>query len=156
MPTRRGAPAAAAVVTRAESAAPSSGASEASNSNIVTRANTDLLGEEITLLDTLKDVLINKERKENAYHIHFGAGKLGMGLVLPAMEQSGVSYAVIQRPSKAWTTLGSRSSIEQGEREAVGVVVNGKDVVDGMKLFTDTVGQGGGGRARAGGKCMIA
>ena len=38
-----------------------------------------------------EDVLIKKERdEENPYHIHFGAGKLGMGLVLPAMVRKGV------------------------------------------------------------------
>ena len=88
--------------------------------------------------DALQEILIDSAHKDKtSYHVHFGAGKLGMGLVLPAMERSGVSYAVIQRPSKAWSTLGNRSCLEERDTQAVGVVVNREEIVEGMKLFTD-------------------
>jgi hypothetical protein len=35
-------------------------------------------------------------------HVHAGAGRLGLGLVLPAIVRSGRPYAVVQRPSAAW------------------------------------------------------
>lgn len=35
-------------------------------------------------------------------HLHAGAGRLGLGLVLPAIVNSGRPYAIVQRPSAAW------------------------------------------------------
>ena len=35
-------------------------------------------------------------------HVHFGAGRLGFGLVLPALESSGSPYVIMNRPSKVW------------------------------------------------------
>lgn len=32
------------------------------------------------------------------FHLHFGAGRLGMGLVVPAISSSGIPFAVVQRP----------------------------------------------------------
>ena len=34
--------------------------------------------------------------------MHFGAGRLGFGLVLPALESSGSPYVIMNRPSKVW------------------------------------------------------
>jgi len=39
------------------------------------------------------------------FHLHIGAGRLGLGLVLPAICQSEVQFAIIQRPSSAWDTI---------------------------------------------------
>lgn len=39
------------------------------------------------------------------FHVHFGAGKLGLGLVLPALVAGGVPFAVLQRPSEAWAPV---------------------------------------------------
>lgn len=40
-----------------------------------------------------------------AYHMHFGAGRLGLGLVVPAVCGSGVPFAVVQRPKQTWTAV---------------------------------------------------
>ena len=36
------------------------------------------------------------------FHVHFGAGKLGLGLVVPAIAATGDPFAVVARPSSAW------------------------------------------------------
>jgi len=36
------------------------------------------------------------------FHVHFGAGRLGMSLVVPAIAASGIPFAVVQRPTKEW------------------------------------------------------
>ena len=38
-------------------------------------------------------------------HLHFGAGRLGLGLVVPAISASGVPFAVVQRPKARWQAL---------------------------------------------------
>lgn len=38
-------------------------------------------------------------------HVHIGAGRLGLGLVIPALEATGQPYVILQRPSKAWDKL---------------------------------------------------
>jgi beta-phosphoglucomutase-like phosphatase (HAD superfamily) len=40
---------------------------------------------------------------DSVLHLHFGAGRLGLGLVLPAMMCSGKPFIIVQRPSEAWT-----------------------------------------------------
>lgn len=37
--------------------------------------------------------------------VWLGAGRLGLGLVLPAMVRSGVPFAVLQRPSSSWNEI---------------------------------------------------
>ena len=37
-------------------------------------------------------------QKAARFHVHFGAGRLGLGLVVPAIAASGVPFAVVQRP----------------------------------------------------------
>eukprot|EP00239_Pterosperma_sp_CCMP1384_P005050 CAMPEP_0197848848 /NCGR_PEP_ID=MMETSP1438-20131217/10215_1 /TAXON_ID=1461541 /ORGANISM="Pterosperma sp., Strain CCMP1384" /LENGTH=945 /DNA_ID=CAMNT_0043461277 /DNA_START=270 /DNA_END=3107 /DNA_ORIENTATION=- len=39
-------------------------------------------------------------------HLHFGAGRLGMGLVIPAIYDANISFAVVQRPKQEWEDLG--------------------------------------------------
>jgi hypothetical protein len=38
-------------------------------------------------------------------HLHFGAGRLGLGLILPAMMRSNVPFVIVQRPSAAWANV---------------------------------------------------
>ncbi|CAM9399869.1 unnamed protein product [Phaeothamnion confervicola] len=45
------------------------------------------------------------EAVQSASHIHLGAGKLGLGLVVPAIHASGQPYAIVQRPSRSWSPL---------------------------------------------------
>ena len=42
---------------------------------------------------------------ERRYHVHFGAGRLGLGLVVPAIAASGVPFAVVQRPKPRWQEI---------------------------------------------------
>lgn len=39
------------------------------------------------------------------FHVHFGAGKLGLGLIIPSIGASEVPYAIIQRPSGAFKPI---------------------------------------------------
>jgi beta-phosphoglucomutase-like phosphatase (HAD superfamily) len=54
-------------------------------------------------------------------HLHFGAGRLGLGLVLPAMMEGGQPFVIVQRPSAAWT-----HALESGQSE---VRLNGSTLV---------------------------
>mmetsp|Transcript_11313 Transcript_11313/g.15779 ORF Transcript_11313/g.15779 Transcript_11313/m.15779 type:complete len:534 (-) Transcript_11313:261-1862(-) len=61
--------------------------------------------------------------RNGGLHLHFGAGKLGLGLLLKAIESSDVSdYAIVQRPSASFQPL-IASNINQ-----VTVRVNGEQV----------------------------
>jgi len=43
--------------------------------------------------------------KKQKFHIHFGAGRLGLGLVVPAIYASGIPFAVLQRPKPKWAEI---------------------------------------------------
>nr|WRJ69998.1 putative mannitol 1-phosphate dehydrogenase [Oceanusvirus sp.] len=48
--------------------------------------------------------------EDNGLHVHFGAGRLGLGLVVPSIRKRVV---VVQRPSQEWNTLDlSRSTVD--------------------------------------------
>jgi hypothetical protein len=65
------------------------------------------------------------------FHIHFGAGRLGLGLCIPALHASGRPYAILQRPSSAWSpVLNSKESL-------VHLEINGKPSVLGMQRMTN-------------------
>mmetsp|Transcript_9279 Transcript_9279/g.26542 ORF Transcript_9279/g.26542 Transcript_9279/m.26542 type:complete len:563 (-) Transcript_9279:158-1846(-) len=65
-------------------------------------------------------------------HLHFGAGKLGLGLVVPALEQSDTRYVIVQRPSKDW------ESIVDSGCSSVPLMVNDKEAVSrGLTVITD-------------------
>jgi len=67
------------------------------------------------------------------FHVHFGAGKIGLGLVLPALEHSGIKYAVINNPR-------SLSEITaKGPGSSIDINVNGKTCVSKMQVFLDGV-----------------
>ena len=50
---------------------------------------------------------------ESRLHLHFGAGRLGLGLVLPAVSASGVPFAAAQRPKARWMALFKEGSRQQ-------------------------------------------
>ena len=51
--------------------------------------------------------------QQQAFHLHFGAGRLGLGLVVPAVAKSGTPFAVVQRPKERWArTFADESSID--------------------------------------------
>ncbi len=49
-------------------------------------------------------------------HVHFGAGRLGFGLVLPALESSGSPYVIMNRPSKVWHPIIAIAGEEQTQQ----------------------------------------
>ena len=53
-------------------------------------------------------------------HVHFGAGRLGFGLVLPALENASSPYVILNRPSAVWTPVIDR---EKETQQHVGVKV---------------------------------
>lgn len=50
------------------------------------------------------EALVKKDFQDvSSRHLHVGAGKIGLGLALPAFVQSGRPFAILQRPSDAWS-----------------------------------------------------
>eukprot|EP00954_Amorphochlora_amoebiformis_P029733 1393591-Amorphochlora_amoeboformis.AAC.1 len=89
-------------------------------------------------------------------HLHFGAGKLGLGLLLKSIEANCTDYAVVQRPSKSW------ASVLESEVKAVRVRVNGEQVGKPMTLLHGSrwasrvaPGQGPYFIAASGGKALV-
>eukprot|EP00466_Bigelowiella_natans_P021151 jgi/Bigna1/82009/fgenesh1_pg.86_\ len=59
----------------------------------------------------------------HSFHLHFGAGKLGLGLLLEAIEASNcIDYAIVQRPSSSWQEL------MKHDVKRIRVKVNGKTI----------------------------
>ena len=44
------------------------------------------------------------------FHLHFGAGRLGIGLVVPAISASGIPFGIVQRPKRRWMELFKKES----------------------------------------------
>jgi hypothetical protein len=66
--------------------------------------------------------------KAARFHVHFGAGRLGLGLVVPAIAASGVPFAVVQRPKPRWEQIFSES-------EEIDVCVNGEVKMKGAQVL---------------------
>jgi hypothetical protein len=60
-------------------------------------------------------------------HVHFGAGRLGLGLVVPAIYASGVSFAVIERLQPNWMALQNSDNLN--------ILVNNVTAVPGLKII---------------------
>ena len=61
-------------------------------------------------------------RRPGGLHVHFGAGKLGLGLVIPAISESDGDFVVVQRDTGPWRQLA-----ESGRR--VGLFINSERVL---------------------------
>ena len=70
-------------------------------------------------------------QKAARFHVHFGAGRLGLGLVVPAIAASGVPFAVVQRPKPRWEQLFANS-------EEIDVSVNGEVKMKGAQVLQRT------------------
>lgn len=57
--------------------------------------------------------------------MHFGAGRLGFGLVLPALENAESPYVIINRPSAVWQPVIDR---EKETQQHVGVKVRARSI----------------------------
>lgn len=44
------------------------------------------------------------------FHVHFGAGRLGLGLVVGAIAKSNTPYSIVQRPKQSWSEITSQVS----------------------------------------------
>ena len=58
------------------------------------------------------------------FHLHFGAGRLGLGLVVPAIAASGLPFAVVQRPKPRWQEIfasGGGATVEVAVNDEVKV-----------------------------------
>jgi hypothetical protein len=65
--------------------------------------------------------------------VHFGAGRLGFGLVLPALETSGSPYVIMNRPSAVWQPVVQRGVESQ---QHVGIKVRpAKNVLESSWAF---------------------
>lgn len=68
--------------------------------------------------------------KAARFHVHFGAGRLGLGLVVPAIAASGVPFAVVQRPKPRWEKVFASGGDE------IDVSVNGEIKMKGAEVLS--------------------
>ena len=76
------------------------------------------------------DAPLSDPQPTDKLHVHFGAGRLGFGLVLPALENAGSPYVILNRPSAVWTPVVER---ERQEQQHVGVKV--RSIADVSQTF---------------------
>lgn len=87
---------------------------------------------------------------KGAFHLHFGAGRLGMGLVFPAMSSSQVPFAVMQPPFDDF------QPILDAKPARVDVLVNGnKPLKHGLQVVYDATVPAATVVARAGGQLIL-
>ncbi len=70
-------------------------------------------------------------QRSTRFHIHFGAGRLGLGLVVPALAASGISFAVVQRPQPKWAQI--MESHDHGG--FIDFKINGHVIVHNVEVF---------------------
>jgi len=76
-------------------------------------------------LDMPEILSTQQDKPRPAFHLHFGAGRLGMGLVFPAIVAGKVPFAIMQPPFEEFNPI----LAERPER--VGVTINGKAAMEG-------------------------
>ena len=91
---------------------------------------------EVSLDRDLRHVTEAEAQTKPRFHLHFGAGRLGMGLVVPAIAAAGTPFAIVQRPKRKWIELFHREGAISSEDTIVvtnneQVVVNNVEVVQG-------------------------
>ncbi|CEM01835.1 unnamed protein product [Vitrella brassicaformis CCMP3155] len=69
-----------------------------------------------------RDRLQGRGFRPTKFHVHFGAGKLGLGLVVPSMVASNKSFAIINERLTSW------QRIIEGSASTVNIKVNGTHV----------------------------
>eukprot|EP00903_Cladosiphon_okamuranus_P005882 g5818.t1 len=77
-----------------------------------------------------------KEARLTTFHVHIGAGRLGLGLVIPAIHASGKAYAIVQRPSRSWAPVTDK------EGTTVGLKVNGDTTIPRMDILKNKMAGG--------------
>ena len=100
------------------------------------------------LLPALQEGLSKKalqapsDQKTNKFHIHFGAGRLGLGLIIPTIAASDVPFAIVQRQSGDFKRLLGEVASEPGygkPAEVVELQANGKAYKNGTLIVVKTV-----------------
>lgn len=74
-----------------------------------------------------------KERPQTKFHLHWGAGRLGLGLLSPAIAKAhklGIPYAIVDAPFGDYDTL-----VKEGH-ETVTFHVNGEPTIANVRLIT--------------------
>lgn len=62
----------------------------------------ETLGDEV---DTSVGRGIEGEGGQGRFHVHFGAGRLGLGLVVGTIAASNTPFAIVQRPKSTWKCI---------------------------------------------------
>lgn len=70
-----------------------------------------------------------KEKSRRGFHLHIGAGRLGLGLVVPAVSRSKTPIGVLQRPSDAWAPIMDTKRMD--------IMVNSETVLKDMIVVRD-------------------
>ena len=69
--------------------------------------------------ESTRNLAVERPDVSKSLHVHFGAGRLALGLVIPALEASGRPFAIIQRPSGEFKAM-----VEKGGGRDVTLNVN--------------------------------
>eukprot|EP00752_Nemacystus_decipiens_P007122 g6379.t1 len=86
-----------------------------------------------------------KQARLTTFHVHIGAGRLGLGLVIPAIHASGKPYAIVQRPSRSWAPVTDKEAL------TVGLKVNGETTIPAMDVLKNKMAGEGGVKSLPGG-----
>lgn len=89
----------------------------------------------------------NTDKVDSRFHLHFGAGRLGLGLVVPAISASGISFAVVQRPKPRWQKIfqkgiDRRAADPNDVSDGLDLTTNNDVVVHNVKLISADAEQG--------------
>ncbi|CAM9329247.1 unnamed protein product, partial [Pylaiella littoralis] len=74
----------------------------------------------------------HEEYDRSRFHVHFGAGRLGLGLVVGAIAESKTPFGVVQRPKASWGGI-----ISHGCGAQIEITVNGKAVVEDVTVISE-------------------
>mmetsp|Transcript_38719 Transcript_38719/g.51024 ORF Transcript_38719/g.51024 Transcript_38719/m.51024 type:complete len:550 (-) Transcript_38719:300-1949(-) len=97
-----------------------------------------VLYDECVIPDEIFQLAYNEEDSsqevdvDTLFHTHFGAGRLGLGLVAPALKESGIPFCIVQRPKTTWRAITS-----QGTGAKINIEVNGSPIIDSVAVALD-------------------
>eukprot|EP00242_Pyramimonas_sp_CCMP2087_P012728 CAMPEP_0198199724 /NCGR_PEP_ID=MMETSP1445-20131203/2914_1 /TAXON_ID=36898 /ORGANISM="Pyramimonas sp., Strain CCMP2087" /LENGTH=536 /DNA_ID=CAMNT_0043869615 /DNA_START=110 /DNA_END=1720 /DNA_ORIENTATION=- len=72
------------------------------------------------------------EASPNGFHLHFGGGRLGFGLVFPALVASNVPFAVMQPPFAEFAPI-----LESGNARVKVTINNSEAIETGLRIVTE-------------------
>lgn len=89
----------------------------------------EMLGDEV---DTSVGRDGGKDGGRKPFHVHFGAGRLGLGLVVGTIAASETPFAIVQRPKSTWKSITS-----QGCGSQIQLTVNGKPIAPDVTVINE-------------------